>query len=154
MAQTIATITLDVLIPSVTPVTVYAKQLDKSSRYVRVRVTDNGTPMPVASSSTVYLGGTRSDKRKKSFAGSVDSDGTLMFLIDSWLLQLAGSVECDVLIQAGGVTLTTMSFMLVVRESSFTGDDSGEDDSSGTGTPILPQYDVASLDEVKSYLGA
>lgn len=153
MVQTITTISLDVLIPSVTPITVYAKQLDKNSRYVRVRVTDNGTPMAVASNSTVYLGGTRSDKRKKSFAGSVDPDGTLMLPIDSWLLQIAGGVECDVLIQTGDATLTTMSFMLVVLKSTFAADGDGEIDSGGTVTPVQPQYDVASLDEVKSYLG-
>lgn len=152
MIQTVADITLDVSTPVARPITIYAKQFDSSSRYICVHVTDNGIPMYIESNSAVFLGGRRSDKKKKSFAGTVNTDGTLMLPIDSWLLQLVGSVECDVVIRSDDAVLTTMSFMLVVLESSASGgseDDEGSDDSAN---PVQPQYEIASLSEVKTYL--
>ena len=155
MIQIVATITLDVLKPAIHPIVVYAKQFDTNSRYVCVRVTQNDAPIKIESTSDVYLSGTRIDKKKQAFKGTVNEEGTILIPLDQWLLQLVGSVECDVLIQSGASTITTMSFMVVVLESSYpasTEEDEGGD-GNGAVTPILPQYSVASLGEVKYYLG-
>lgn len=156
MTQIITNITLDVLTPAAHPKTVYAKQHDQNSRYICASITNNGNPLPIETSAAVYLNGTRSDKQKGSFQGTVNADGTLMLPIDSWLLRLVGSVECDVLIQSDSTSITTMSFMLVVLESSYsseTPDSGGSGDSGGAVTPIQPQNNIATLDEVKTYLG-
>lgn len=153
MIQIVSTITVDTLKPATLPIVVYAKQFDANSRYVKIRVTQDGVFFPIETSANVYLNGTRTDKQKRSFEGTVDTDGTLLLPLNQWLLYFPGSVDCDATVQTTGATFTTMSFMLVVLESSYPSEDSDSGGSGGTTAPIQPLYEVASLTEVKSYIG-
>lgn len=153
MLNTITKISLDVMKPAPHPIVVYAKLRDQNSRFIQVQVTSNGEPIVVDSSAQVYISGERIDKERKSFAGSVNDDGTLKLPIAAWLLGLVGSTECDVTIVSGVSALTTFPFTLVVRDSyRVNGDESTEGDDEGTTVNPSYNYDIATLEEVQKYL--
>lgn len=154
MLSTITKLSLDVMKPAPHPIVVYAKLRDQNSRYLHVQVTSNGEPIVVDPSAKVYISGERIDKERKSFAGEVNSDGTLTLPIATWLLGLVGSTECDVTIVNNASALTTFPFTLVVRDSyRVNGDESTEGDDEGTTVDPSYDYDIATLAEVKEYLG-
>lgn len=144
MIQIVSTISLDVLKPATHPITIYAKQYDVDSRYVCVHVTNNGEPLLVDSTSTVCIGGIRPDKQRQVFEGTANDDGTVIVPLDPWLLHLVGGVECDIQIETEDSVFSTMPFTVIVRESSLPADEGGG--------YVSPRYQVASLEEVKSYL--
>ena len=118
MAQITGEISLDVAQKNVfQPIT--TKQNDSNSRFLKITVTDNGKPLTIMSTSTVLVNALRSDGESKSFAGSVNSDGTVTVPLTNWTLALDGEVRCDVtVIDSDNRKLTTTLFSLMVERAA------------------------------------
>ena len=128
MAQITGEISLDVAQKNVfQPIT--TKQNDSNSRFLKITVTDNGEPMTIAGTSTVLINALRSDGESKSFAGSVNSDGTVTVPLTNWTLALDGEVRCDVtVIDSDNRKLTTTLFSLTVERAANPDGSITEDD--------------------------
>lgn len=97
---------------------VYAKQHDYNSRFLNVRIQEDGRDIVVASTSKVLLNVERPDKEENIFYGTVNEDGTVRIPMTSWMLELEGTLVCDVSIVSEDVTvakLTTMQFNIYVE---------------------------------------
>ena len=111
---------------------VIAKQNDCNSRFLKVTFLNEGTTIPLDSSSDVTINAERKDGSSKSFFGVVNSDDTATVPLHSWILELDGEVSCDISIIDAGSKLTTTTFVVKVEKAANTGDDISSD----------PQYDV------------
>lgn len=106
---------------------VYAKQNDINSRFLNVRIQEDGKDIVVKPTSTVMLNVARPDNTSNIFYGTVNEDGTIQVPMTSWMLELEGTLSCDVSIVAEDPTeakLTTMQFNIyveaaVVSDGSF-----------------------------------
>ena len=129
MAQITGEISLDVAQKNVfQPIT--TKQNDSNSRFLKITVTDNGEPMTIAGTSTVLINALRSDGESKSFAGSVNSDGTVTVPLTNWTLALDGEVRCDVtVVDSDNRKLTTTLFSLTVERAANPDGSITEDDN-------------------------
>jgi hypothetical protein len=76
----------------------------------------DGADFNVAKGATVKLNVSRPDKDKNRFTGSVNADGTVQVPMNAWMLDLAGTLQCDVSIIEGESKLTTMKFSIRVEE--------------------------------------
>ena len=99
---------------------IYAKQHDFNSRFLKIRIQVDGVDFDVKPTSRATLNVSRPDKSTKKIGGSVNSDGTVTIPMDSWMLDLAGTIQCDVsVVEEEGTTvskLTTMKFSIRVEE--------------------------------------
>jgi hypothetical protein len=112
---------------------VIAKQNDCNSRFLKVTFLDEGTVIPLESSSKVTINAERKDGESNSFFGEVNGDDTATVPLHSWMLELEGIVNCDVsIIDIDGRKLTTTTFAVMVEKAAH-----GADDISTN-----PQYDV------------
>ena len=105
---------------------VYAKQNDLNSRFLNVRIQDDGKNIMVDKSLTVILNVERSDKQHNMFYGTVNDDGTVKVPFTSWMLELEGTLVCDISLVAkdnSTAKLTTMQFNIFV-ESAVVSDES------------------------------
>ena len=115
---------------------IVAKQYDANSRFLKIAFIDSGTRIDIPTTAKVVINAERKDGQSKSFEGVVNEDGTVTVPLHSWMLELEGTVICD--ISAIDTTdneegkLSTTSFTLVVEKSSHGGSDISND----------PQYDV------------
>ena len=103
----------------------YAKQYDYNSRFLNVRINADDVEVNVESTSTVAFNVERSDGSEGVFYGSVNEDGSVKVPITSWMLELAGTLLCDISIISADETvakLTTMQFNIYVEEA-VVGDD-------------------------------
>lgn len=93
----------------------YTKQGDSQSRYVRVKLTNNGeTYTPQAAS--VNLRARKPDGTMVFDPGTVNEDGTVTLELTQQLLAVPGSVLADVcLCGIGGEILSTVSFIICVE---------------------------------------
>lgn len=131
MALIIKEIRLEVSKPNLIQAIV-AKQNDCNSRFLKVSLWDEGTQIPIRSTAEVTINAERKDGASDSFFGEVNEDNTVTVPLHSWMLELAGDVNCDVSIIVEGRKLTTTSFVVMVEKASNSGDDVSND----------PQYDV------------
>ena len=131
MALIIKEIRLEVSKPNLIQAIV-AKQHDCNSRFLKVSLWDEGTQIPIRSTAEVTINAERKDGASDSFFGKVNEDNTVTVPLHSWMLELAGDVNCDVSIIVEGRKLTTTSFVVMVEKASNSGDDVSND----------PQYDV------------
>ena len=121
-----------------------AKQNDCNSRFLKVTFLDEGTTIPLDTSSDVTINAERQDGASKSFFGVVNTDDTATVPLHSWILELEGEVNCDISIIGADSKLTTTSFVVMVEKAANSGDDISSD----------PQYDVlANLIEEASTKG-
>lgn len=100
--------------------TVYAKQNDLNSRFMNVRIQEEGKDIVIDPGLTVMLNVERPDKSENMFYGTVNADGTVKVPLTTWMLELAGTLICDVSIVSEDPTaakLTTMSFNIYVEEA-------------------------------------
>lgn len=100
--------------------TVYAKQNDLNSRFMNVRIQEEGKDIVIDPGLTVMLNVERPDKSENMFYGTVNADGTVKVPLTTWMLELAGTLVCDVSIVSEDPTaakLTTMSFNIYVEEA-------------------------------------
>lgn len=98
-----------------------AKQNDLNSRFLHVQIQEDGQDITVDPSLTVILNVKRSDKATNMFYGTVNDDGTVQVPLTPWMLELAGTLECDISIVSEDPTaakLTTMQFNIYVEASA------------------------------------
>lgn len=99
---------------------VYAKQYDFNSRFLNIRIQEDGKNIEVKPNLTVVLNVQRPDSQENMFYGTVNDDGTVKVPLTSWMLELAGTLVCDISIISEDPTvakLTTMQFNVYVEES-------------------------------------
>lgn len=100
--------------------TVYAKQNDVNSRFLNVRIQEDGNNIVVTPNLTVMLNALRPDNTPNMFACTVNADGTVRAPLAKWILELEGTVECDISIVSEDPTvakLTTMKFNIHVESA-------------------------------------
>ena len=108
---------------------IVAKQYDKQSRFLKVTLLDSGERIKVESASTVVINSRREDEVAKTFEGTVNADGTVTVPLTYWMLQLDGTVKCDIsIITANKTVLSTTLFELEVQEAAAPDDSEIEKD--------------------------
>jgi hypothetical protein len=134
VVQIIKELTVDVTKPNVFQAVV-AKQYDMNTRFLKVTFADCGNKIeiPLADTNKVVINAERNDGQSKGFEGSINDDGTVTVPLHSWMLELDGTVICDISVICGtDKKLTTTSFTLIVEKAAFGGSDITSD----------PQFDV------------
>ena len=112
---------------------IIAKQNDKDSRYLKVSVADEGNVLIIPSTAEVTITATRPDKLSSSFLGKISEDGKAIVPLSPWMLELDGSLSCEVSIITEESVLKTTSFYVDVEP----------DESSGnTDVTQDPNYDI------------
>ena len=135
---------VDVLMRN-SPVYVYAKQNDTGSRYLRVTVKGTSGKINVTGSAKLNAVTIRGSYYAD---GENNADGTVTFGITPDMLAEYGKVTCDVSIAGNDTSLTTSPFYIIVGRVNDE-DDEGNGDNEGN----YEDYEIASLSEVKTYLG-
>lgn len=98
---------------------IIAKQYDRATRFLKVTLLNESSPLAVDASAVVLMNARRPDDSGKSFAGEVNSDGTVTVPITYWMLELDGTVKCDIsIITNGENVLTTTLFELAVEQAA------------------------------------
>ena len=117
---------------------VVAKQYDMNTRFIKATLVDGTDIVRIPSRPTVkaIINAERPDGLSKGFDGEVNSDGTVTVPLHSWMLELEGTVICDISIVDTAADdnkkLTTTAFTLLVEKAAYGGEDVTND----------PQYDV------------
>lgn len=115
-----------------------AKQYDMNTRFLKVTLTDCGNriDVPAIETAKVVINAERKDGQSKGFDGVINEDGTVTVPLHSWMLELDGTVICDISVidtaTDDNKKLTTTSFTLIVEKAAYGGSDVTND----------PQYDV------------
>ena len=95
---------------------VVAKQNDAGSRFLNVRIRDGGKSLDMPSNSIVILNVQRPDSSSGTFYGSVNEVGTVKVELNSWILEQAGTLACDIsVVDENSTKLTTMTFYVEVE---------------------------------------
>ena len=129
MAQILREITVDVAQLNRFEAIV-AKQYDKSSRFLKVQLLNQGDPILVEPSAVVTINARRKDEQAKVFAGEVNTDGTVTVPLTYWMLELDDIVKCDISIIVGAESvLKTTLFELYVQEAAADDQAISEDDN-------------------------
>lgn len=137
MIQIIKEINVEVTKPNIFQALV-AKQYDMNTRFLKVTLMDCGTRIDVPNIETakVVINAERKDGQSKGFYGVINDDGTVTVPLHSWMLELEGTVICDIsvldIVADDNKKLTTTSFTLIVEKAAYGGNDITSD----------PQYDV------------
>lgn len=144
MAQLIKPIEIDCSRPNRFQTTV-SKQGDINSRFLRVSLADNGNPIEITSENTVIVNYKRGDGEINSFSGTVNEDGTVTIPLTSWLLDVSGNADCEIVIydSTEQSRLSTTLFTLYVEP--FITDDSEvtEDSKYDILLTLITQVDTA-----------
>ena len=117
---------------------VVAKQYDMNTRFIKATLVDDRDIVRIPSRPTVkaIINAERPDGLSKGFDGEVNSDGTVTVPLHSWMLEMEGTVICDISIVDTAADdnkkLTTTAFTLLVEKAAYGGGDVTND----------PQYDV------------
>lgn len=103
---------------------IVAKQYDSNSRFLKVTLIQDNEKINVANTSTVTINAKRNDGAEKSFTGEVNEDGTVTVPLTYWMLELNGTLECDISIfGADESKLTSTKFTVEVERASCQGGD-------------------------------
>lgn len=137
MIQIIKEINVEVTKPNIFQALV-AKQYDMNTRFLKVTLMDCGDRIDVPATETtrVVINAERKDGQSKGFDGEINEDGTVTVPLHSWMLELDGTVNCDISVidtaTDDNKKLTTTTFTLLVEKAAYGGD----------GITSDPQYDV------------
>lgn len=110
---------------------VYAKQHDRNSRFLNVRIQEDGRDIKVDSTAAVVLNVERPDKAENMFFGTVNADGTVQVPLHPWMLTLEGTLLCDISIisqDTDVAKLTTMQFNIYVEAAVVEDGEISEED--------------------------
>lgn len=119
---------------------IVAKQYDKQSRFLKVHLTNLGEEIQADRDAMVVINARREDETAKSFVGEVNNDGTVTVPLTYWMLELDGTVKCDISIIVGDESvLTTTLFELEVQEAAVTDDDIEQDEDYGILIELIEQ---------------
>ena len=100
---------------------VYAKQHDRNSRFLNIRIQEDGKNIVIDPALSVQLNVLRSDGATNTFPGTVNTNGSVKVPMDPWMLELEGTLTCDVSIVDQGeddAKLTTMQFNIYVEAAT------------------------------------
>ena len=117
---------------------VVAKQYDMNTRFIKATLVDGSDDIYIPSGPTIkaIINANRPDGQSKGFDGAVNEDGTVTVPLHSWMLEMEGTVICDISIidteADDNKKLTTTAFTLLVEKAAYGGNDITND----------PQYDV------------
>lgn len=137
MIEIIKELNIEVSKPNVFQAVV-AKQYDMNTRFIKATFVDGGNKIYIDPEATVkvVINALRPDGESKGFDGEVNQDGTVTVPLHSWMLELVGTVICDISVidteTDDNKKLTTTSFTLLVEKAAYGGSDVTND----------PQYDV------------
>ena len=137
MIEIIKELSVEVTKPNIFQALV-AKQYDMNTRFLKVTLMDCGTriDVPYIETAKVVINAERKDGQSKGFDGVINEDGTVTVPLHSWMLELEGTVICDISVMDTAIDnnkkLTTTSFTLIVEKAAYGGDDITSD----------PQFDV------------
>ena len=133
MIQIVKHISVDVASENVFQ-SIVAKQYDYESRFLKVRLTNEGSQIQVSKQSQVFINALREDGEASAFIGGVNDDGTVTVPITYWMLELDGQVKCDITVinPSAERKLTSTSFTITVEAAAYSGEDITTD----------PNYDV------------
>ena len=137
MIEIIKELNIEVSKPNVFQAVV-AKQYDMNTRFIKATFVDYGDKITIPQSDTlkVVINALRTDGEAKGFDGVINDDGTVTVPLHSWMLELVGTVICDISVidteADDNKKLTTTSFTLIVEKAAWGGD----------GITSDPQYDV------------
>lgn len=137
MIEIIKELNIEVSKPNVFQAVV-AKQYDMNTRFIKATFVDGGNKIYIDPDATVkvVINALRQDGQSKGFEGEVNQDGTVTVPLHSWMLELAGTVSCDISVidteTDDNKKLTTTGFTLLVEQAAFGGEDITSD----------PQFDV------------
>lgn len=109
---------------------IVAKQYDRETRFLRVHLVNDGKPLDIDPLANAVINARREDKDKKSFGGTVEADGSLLLPITHWMLELDGTVQCDVSIIRDTQILTSTLFEIAVQYAANGTEDVSEDDEN------------------------
>lgn len=109
---------------------ILAKQNDLNTRFLKVKLTNEGTPISVKADTIATINAARKTGRAKSFKGTVNNDGTVTVPITSWMLKNAGTLRCDISVidVDSEQKLTSMPFDILVDRASVTNGEISEDE--------------------------
>lgn len=109
---------------------IIAKQYDTNSRFLKVTLTNEGEQIFVSPTSTVTVNALREDNSAKSFFGTVNEDGTVTVPLTDWMIELDGTVKCDIsVIDSEQRKLTSTFFTINVEAASCSKTDIIEDEN-------------------------
>lgn len=153
MAIVIKPITVEVSKPNIFQA-IAAKQYDSNSRFLKVTFVNEGEMIPVLPTSKVSINAKRPDGASDSFFGEVNDDGTATVPLHSWILELAGFVDCDVsIIDSEGRMLTCTKFSLLVEEAANDSEDVSDEEQQNVLSELLkaietltPKYSKEDID--------
>ena len=111
------------------------KQKDSNSRYIDCAFF-HGRFMLLIRSGNVILNVTRSDGQKRSFAGTINDNGTVRIPVANWMVENAGMLDCDISVIDGGEKLTSALFSIEVQASAH---------PDGSVSPDDPAVDIATI---------
>ena len=109
-----------------------------NTRFIKATFVDSGDKIFIDPDATVkvVINALRPDGESKGFDGEVNQDGTVTVPLHSWMLELVGTVTCDISVidteSHDNKKLTTTSFTLLVEKAAWGGD----------GITSDPQYDL------------
>lgn len=109
---------------------IVAKQGDKSSRFLKVQLLNEGKKIIVEADSTVTINAERSDTQARAFKGEVNDDGTVTVPLAAWILGIDGQVKCSISVINGEDKLTSTSFAVIVEHAEFGDETIYEDDDA------------------------
>lgn len=139
MIEIIKALNIEVSKPNIFQAVV-AKQYDMNTRFIKATLVDGPDVIYIPNdpdrSVKVVINAERPDGQSKGFDGVVNDDGTVTVPLHSWMLEMEGTVICDISVidteADDNKKLTTTTFTLLVEKAAYGGSDVTND----------PQYDV------------
>lgn len=102
---------------------IVAKQTDYDSRFLKVRLTNEGEQIDIKPTSVVAINARRENDEAKAFLGEVNEDGTVTVPITNWMLEMNGQLKCDIsVINTEQRKLSTTAFTISVEAAAYDGD--------------------------------
>lgn len=146
MAFIVKNISVDVAAKNILK-SVIAKQYDIDSRFLKVRLTNEGKQINVSPTSVATINARRKDNKAKAFAGTVNEDGTVTFPIANWILELDGQVKCDIsVIDSEQRKLTSSTFIITVEAASCSNTDISEDENYDILVSLIAEISKMTVD--------
>ena len=139
MAKITQPINLEVAKPNIFQALV-AKQNDCNSRFLQVTLVHNGEKIEIDPTSLVTINADRNDGESKTFEGIANNDGTATVPLTVWMLELAGTLYCDVsIIDKENSKLTSTKFMVMVEEAACSDEDIEQSDDYNILTKLIAE---------------
>ncbi len=134
---------------------VFAKQRDSNSRYLDCAFFDGNNKFLKVTGGDIAVNAMRADGTYRSFAGSINENGTVRVPLTNWMLDVAGTLSCSVTVYEGDEKLTTAMFELTVQPSENpTGTVSPDDPNVDLAEQLVERFEAAVLQIETEFSGA